>query len=210
MAISIFPIGIHSEDVKAVFGSKNNELFVRLISSAIYQRYDEEYSFKRELEDLLYKYVPAEDRVIKPAKFFGLIKGNDGRGLEGEWFDYAFALLILCYELGEQFLSYDEEIKIDDAWSDLSKKLKQLAPAYDLDKLFISKPIFDTPFKEHDEIKVNLLSYAEVHHLKFTLDAFSKMHNEKSNLFIQLHNVVSICDEKKLELIIFIIDKVDD
>jgi hypothetical protein len=210
MGISIFPIGIKLDEIKKVFGSKNNELFVRLISTAIYHKYDEEYSFKHELEELLYKYVPLNNRTVKPPKLFGLIKGDDGRGLDGEWLDYAFALLILCYELGEQFLSYDEDIKINEYWNQLSNQLKQISPAFDLNKLLQAQQIFDTPYSKNDDVKMSLLNKAEVHHFKNSLDAYNTNINEKSDLFNQIYKIISVCEEKKLELIVFNIDRIED
>ena len=74
------------------------------------KKFDEEFSFKTELYNILFNYVSIENRVIKPAKFFGLINGNDGRRLEGDWNDYGYALLTICCYLGEK-LSKDDKIK---------------------------------------------------------------------------------------------------
>ena len=57
MSTIIVPIGIHLEEINAVFGSKNNELFIKLTSSDVYHYYYEEYSFKRELEELVFHFV---------------------------------------------------------------------------------------------------------------------------------------------------------
>ena len=57
MSTIIIPIGIQLEEINTVFGSKNNELFIKLTSSDVYNHYDEEYSFKRELEELVFHFV---------------------------------------------------------------------------------------------------------------------------------------------------------
>ena len=57
MSTIIIPIGIQLEEINTVFGSKNNELFIKLTSSDVYNYYDEEYSFKRELEELIFHFV---------------------------------------------------------------------------------------------------------------------------------------------------------
>ena len=57
MSTIIIPIGIQLEEINTVFGSKNNELFIKLTSSDVYNHYDEEYSFKRELEELIFHFV---------------------------------------------------------------------------------------------------------------------------------------------------------
>ena len=57
MSTIIIPIGIQLEEINTIFGSKNNELFIKLTSSDVYNYYDEEYSFKRELEELIFHFV---------------------------------------------------------------------------------------------------------------------------------------------------------
>jgi hypothetical protein len=209
MSTFVVPIGIKLEEISAVFGSKNNELFVKLISSDVYNYYDEEYSFKRELEEIIFNYVTVKNRIIKPSKLFGLIKGDDGRGLNGEWFDYAFALLIICHHLGLPFMALNEELKIDIDWEQFQLLLSSTSPSYDLNKFLISEQLFDTPFKKEEEIKTCLLNKAELHQLKMALNSLSPEISTRNlkNLF---NTMVNTCLEKEMNLIFFSIEKIDD
>ena len=179
MSTIIVPIGIKLDEINSVFGSKSNELFVKLISSDVYHYYDEEYSFKRELEEIIFNYVSVKNRIIKPSKLFGLIKGDDGRGLNGEWFDYAFALLIICHQLGHPFLALKDEIKIDNHWNEFQSLLTLNIPSYQLNKVLLSEAIFDTPFKKEDEIKTYLLNKAELHQLKIVIVSLYENYKNK-------------------------------
>ncbi len=209
MSTIIVPIGIKLEEINAVFGSKNNELFIKLTSSDVYNHYDEEYSFKRELEELIFHFVEKNKRVIKPSKFFGLIKGDDGRGLNGEWFDYAFALLVICHHLGHSFLPINKEIKIEDNWNQFQTVLSSSMPSYNIKKILSSEAIFDTPFKKDDEVKTFLLNKAELHQFKIVLDKITSDYF-KNELFGLFRDTVQTCLDKEMDLIFFSIEKIDD
>ena len=209
MSTIIIPIGIQLEKINTIFGCKNNELFVKLISTDSYHYFDEEYSFKRELEEIIFNYVSKNNRVIKPSKFFGLIKGDDGRGLNGEWFDYAFALLIICHHLGLPFMALNEELKIDIDWKQFQMLLSSTFPSYDLNKFLISEQLFDTPFKKEEEIKTSLLNKAELHQLKMALNSLSHETSTR-NLKNFFNTMVNTCLEKEMSLIFFSIEKIDD
>ncbi len=209
MSTIIVPIGIKLEEINTVFGSKNNELFIKLTSSDVYNHYDEEYSFKRELEELIFHFVEKNKRVTKPEKFFGLIKGDDGRGLNGEWFDYAFALLIICHHLGHPFLPINKELKIDENWNNFQTVLSSSMPSYSINKILSSEAIFDTPFKKDEEVKTFLLNKAELHQLKIVIDKIPSDYF-KNELFSLFRDTVQTCLDKEMDLIFFSIDKIDD
>jgi len=172
---------------------------------------DEQYSFRRELEGLVFNYVVQQNRVVKPAKFFGLIKGDDGRGLDGDWFEYALALLVICYELGEQFLNIDEELELESEWNDFTKLLNISTPMFDSEVLLTSKFIFDTPFKQDDEINTAVLNNGQLHQLKMTLESITAQSKYDNNKFVVLFKKwVEMCLEKNLDLILFSFEKTED
>jgi hypothetical protein len=211
MPTVLVPIGIKRQEINKIFGSKNQHLFSTLLNSGIYAKYDEAYSFKRELEGLLFHYVPQYQRVIKPAKFFGFIPGDDGRGLSGDWFDYAFALLVICYELGEPFVSVEDDIELNDDWHSFTKLLCKKNPLFDTDILLKSQVVFDTPFQEEDEINTALLGESELHYFKMSLENLKGSDINETNAFFTLFTTcIETCLEKKLELIVFSFEKPED
>lgn len=211
MSTLLFPIGINIQEINNVFGSKNQHLYDRFITSAVYVKFDEAYSFRRELEGLIFSYVVQQNRVVKPAKFFGLIKGDDGRGLEGEWFEYAYALLVICYELGEQFINLDEELELESEWNDFTKLLNLSTPMFDSETFLNSKAIFDIPFKQDDEIITAFLNEGQLHQLKMSLENITAQPKHANNKFVVLFKkCVEVCLNKKLDLILFSFEKAED
>lgn len=211
MPTLLVPIGINIQEINNVFGSKNQHLYDRFMTSAVYAKFDEAYSFRRELEGLVFNYVVQQNRVVKPAKFFGLIKGDDGRGLDGDWFEYALALLVICYELGEHFLNIDEELELESEWNDFTKLLNISTPMFDAELFLTSKFVFDTPFKQDDEINTAVLNNGQLHQLKMTLENITAQPKYENNKFVVLFKKwVEICLDKKLELILFSFEKTED
>ncbi len=200
----IIPIGIDIDRVQAVFGSKDELLFNQLLKSECYKKFDEEFSFKKELYDIIFNYVPPENRITKPPKLFGLIKGNDGRALEGgDWNDYGYALLTICCHFGDKFSEDSTEFIYDDSWWQINTLLRTHGSSLDLSRMFETKQIFDTPF-EHDDIYTNMYHKKEVIEFVSHLLIIEK-HMEQKNmtLFTTLKKGLLNCTNNNLDLVIF-------
>ncbi len=195
----VIPIGVNIGAVEKVFGSKDEQLIKSLLASNCYKTYDEEYSFKKELYDILFNYIPVENRIVQPAKLFGLIKGNDGRGLEGDWNDYGYALLTICSCLGERFSEDCKEFVYDDNWWKINTLLRESGCLLDLSRMHETKQIFDTPFEKTD-IYTSCYTNEEVRELnKF----FSNSEIHESDLYNSLKHGLKYCEERNLDIMIF-------
>lgn len=203
MSRLIIPIGIDIDIVKNVFGCKDDVLFNQLLKSNFFKNFDEEFSFKKELYDIIFNYVTPENRIIKSPKLFGLIKGDDGRGLEGDWNDHGYALLTICSHLGNKLSKDDKEFIFGESWGQIDTLLRKNGSSIDLSRMHESKQIFDTPF-EHEDIYTNHYSKKE------TIDFFSNILNmekhikrENLQLFNTLKKGLLNCADNNLDLIIF-------
>lgn len=197
------PIGISINAVKNVFGSKNEELVNQVLSSDAYLKFDEEHSFKRELYDIIFNYVPVENRIVQAPKLFGLIKGDDGRGLKGDWNDYGYALLVICSHLGKKFSETNREYVYGDSWWKINTLLRESGSSLDLSRMHETRQIFDTPF-EADDIYINSYTKDEV---KEILDVFttndSKTEEHHSDLYNSLKKGLLYCHENDLDVVVF-------
>lgn len=197
------PIGIDIDAVKQVFGSKDELLFNSILQSETYKKFDEEFSFKRELYDIIFNYIPIENRIIKPSKFFGLIKGNSGHGFEGDWNDYGHALLTICCHVGTKFTMSESDFICDDSWLQINTLLRENRSRFDLSHMLESKQIFDTPFKK-DDICTSYCSKIEVKEFLRNLTMIeNKIEYDSIKLFNSLKNGLLYCEENKLDVITF-------
>ncbi|MDP2384914.1 MAG: hypothetical protein Q8M29_00960 [Bacteroidota bacterium] len=170
MGTVVIPFAIDLKQAQTVFGSKDETLHAEILQSKAFEKYDEKFSFKRELKELIFDYVPENKRTIVPSKLFGLIKGNDGRGLSGEWNDYGYSLLCICDKLGK-CLSENEGIwKYNGLTEQLNKSLEENESKLTFERVIQYKKIFDTPFDEED-ICTNYFSREEVKYLLDKLTA---------------------------------------
>ncbi len=197
------PIGVNIDRVKKVFGSKDETLVNNVLSSDAYLKFDEDHSFKRELYDIIFNYVPVENRIVQPSKLFGLIKGDDGRGLKGDWNDYGYALLVICSYLGKKFSETNVEYIYGDSWWKINTLLRENGSSLDLSRMHETKQIFDTPF-EADDIYINSYSREEISQL---LNVFT-VHDEKteehhSDLYRSFKEGLSHCEKNNLDVIVF-------
>lgn len=199
----VIPIGIDINEVHAVFGCKDEIFFNRLLTSDFYKKFDDELSFKKELYDILFNYVPIEKRIIIPPKLFGLIKEDNGRGLKGQWNDYGYALLTICSYLGEKFSTDNSEFIYGESWWQINTLLRENNASFDLSRMLESKQIFDTPF-EYDDIYTNLYNKKEIEefvsHIKYMEQKIKK---ENLLLFNSLKNGLLNCHQKNLDLLVF-------
>jgi hypothetical protein len=199
----VIPIGIDIETVKTVFGSKDEALYNKLLDSGFFKKFDEEFSFKTELYDIIFNYIPLEKRIIKPAKLFGFIKGNDGRGLDGEWNDYAYALLTICCYLGEKFSGDDKEFVYGESWWQINTSLRENSSSFDLSRMLESNQIFDTPF-EYSDIYTNSYNKEEVvEFISHILNMEKNIKSENLPLFNSLKKGLVNCRDNNFDLIIF-------
>lgn len=199
----IIPIAIDIDFVHALFGCKDEALYNQLLKSEFFKKFDEEFSFKKELYNIIFNYVPIENRLIKPAKLFGLFKGDDGRGLEGEWNDYGYALLTICCCLGNKFSKDDKEFIYDEGWWQINTWLRINDSSFDLSRMLESKQVFDTPF-EHDDIYTNHYNKKEI--LEFVshiLNMEKDIKEENVILFNTLKKGLLNCRDNNLDLVIF-------
>lgn len=199
----VIPIGIDIDSVKSLFGCKDEVLFNELINSNYFKKFDEDFSFKNELYDIIFNYVPPQNRIIKPSKLFGLIKGDDGRGLSGDWNDYGYALLTICCLFGKKFSGDDTVFKYDGSWWQINTLLRENKAGFDLSRMHQSRQIFDTPY-EKDGIYVNYYDKKEV---KEFVGLVLKMEQEikKENLLMYniLKNGLIYCKANSYDLVIF-------
>ena len=199
----VITIGVDIDVVKSVFGVKDDVLYNQLLNSSFFKKFDEEFSFKKELHDIIFNYLPPPSRIIKPSKLFGLIKGNDGRGLGGEWNDYGFALLTICCFLGDKFSEDDSEFKYGQSWWQINTLLRQSKSSFNLSRMLQSKQILDTPF-EYADIYNNIYTKEEV--VEFTtqiLNIEKEIKEENLHLFNSLKNGLLNCAKKNLDVIVF-------
>jgi hypothetical protein len=197
------PIGVNIDRIKKIFGSKDETLINNILLSEAYLKFDEDHSFKRELYDIIFNYVPVENRIVQPSKLFGLIKGDDGRGLKGDWNDYGYALLVICSCLGEKFSETNTEYVYGDSWWKINTLLRENGSSLDLSRMHETKQIFDTPF-EADDIYTNSYSREEIGQF---LDIFTA-HDEKttehhSDLYHSFKKGLSRCEENNLDVVVF-------
>ncbi len=200
---NIIPIGIDIDSVKSIFGSKDEVLFKQLLKSNFFKKFDEEFSFKNELYDIIFNYVPVQNRIIKPSKLFGLIKGDNGRGLEGDWNDYGYALLTICCFLGKKFSNDEAVFNYDESWWQINTLLRANKASFDLARMLESRQIFDTPY-EKDELYINYYSKEEV--LEFVthiLNIENEIKKENLPMYETLKNGLLNCKENNLDLVIF-------
>ncbi|MES2762381.1 MAG: hypothetical protein V4677_09240 [Bacteroidota bacterium] len=199
----VIPIGIDINRVNAVFGSHDEVLFDQLVRSRYFKKFDEEFSFKRELSDLIFTYVPVGNRKVVSSKLFGLIKGTDGRRLEGEWNDYGYALLTMCSYLGYTFSETNDELEYSHSWEQINTLLRINGCRMDLSRMLESKQVFDTPYI-HDDIYTNIYSKKEVVELVSHLLIIEKDIEEKNQKpFYVLKSGLLNCMDKHLDLVIF-------
>ena len=203
MSRIVIPIGVDIERIKNVFGCKDEALYRQLLNSDFFKKFDEEFSFKMELHNVIFNYVSIDKRVIKPTKFFGFIKGNDGRGLEGDWNDYGYALLTICCYLGDKFSNDNTEFVYGESWWQINTLLRENASSFDLSRMLESKQIFDTPF-EYSDIYTNIYNKKEI------IEFYSQLLNMEKDikegdlvLFSSLKNGVLKCLDKNLDIIVF-------
>ena len=196
-------IGIDIENVKSVFGCKNEVLFNQLLESAFFKKFDEEFSFKNELYNIIFNYIPSQNRNIKQAKLFGLIKGNDGRGLEGDWTDYGYALLTICCFLGKVFSYGDSIFKYEQSWWQINTLLRERKAGFDLSRILESRQIFDTPF-EKEELYTNYYSKNEVREfITHIINMEYEIKKENLPMYNVLKSGLLDCRENNLDLIVF-------
>jgi hypothetical protein len=200
---TVIPFGVDIEEVKKVFGCKDENLHKALLHSDCFKKFDVEYSFKNELYGILFNFVQEKDRIVKPAKFFGLIKGDDGSNLEGEWNDYGYALLTICCYFGIKFSEDNSEFIYGESWWQINTLMRKNGSSFDLSRMLESKKIFDTPF-EYSDIYTNHFDKKEVVEFASQLLEMEKDVDEKNlALFNSLKNGTLICRDKNLDLIIF-------
>jgi len=210
MGITMIPIGIQLQKIHVLFGCKNQQLFDQLLISTAYSKYDESFSFKRELTDIFFNYIPVQNREPKPSKLFGLIKGNDGRGLYGDWQDYAFALLVMCIHHGCPFGELLKNNEFDEEWDEFSKHIYKSKPGFDTTILLKSQHVFDTPFKQ-EEVNTAYLREAELHHFKMSLENASQLQQENKNKYFLLYkHAVENCLSNELEMVVFSFEEPED
>ncbi|HEY1039834.1 MAG TPA: hypothetical protein VGF30_10540 [Bacteroidia bacterium] len=150
MGTIVMPFAIDMEKVKSVFGSKNKTLHQQILQSRIFEKYDEKYSFKKELKDVIFNYVPENERIVLAPKLFGLIKGNDGSGMEGEWNDYGYALLCICGNIGKCLSENEGTLKYNGTIERLNELLKQNESGLNFERVVTYRKLFDTPYEEED------------------------------------------------------------
>ncbi len=199
----VIPIGISIKEVNAVFGCKDELLFENILLSDDYKKYEEEFSFKKELYDIMFNYIPPGNRTVKTPKLFGLVKGTDGRGLKGEWNDYGYALLTICCYLGKKFSENNTEYIYHDHWEKINTYLRNKGSGIDLSRMHETKQIFDTPF-EHQDIYTNFYSNTEV--VKFIETLCTDQHTDHtlhSELHTSLKKGLLHCKETNRDLIVF-------
>jgi len=206
------PFGADIEKVKAAFGCKNETLFTEVQETHLFTYYDEELSFKRELYDIIFNYIPKIERVSTTSKFFGLIKGNDGRGLKGNWPDYGYALLCICDLMGKHLCTEYHSLFYNASWDKLNTLMANANSSFDLRRIIKSSYIFDTPFKK-EEITCNYYDKNEVHALlkdilKIEFPA-AKEGEEVLKLYIILKEGLEYCSKNNHDLIFFSIEAAD-
>jgi hypothetical protein len=199
----VIPIGIDIDSVKAVFGSKNELLFEEIVRSECFKKLDEDFSFKRKLKDIIFNYASPENRIIKPARLFGLVKGNDGRCLEGDWNDYGYALLAICCHLGNKFSEDSSEFIYGSSWWQINTFLRTNGSHIDLSRMVESRQLFDTPY-EQAEIYTNHFTKKEVVEFVSHILIMEK-DIEKDNLilFHTLKKGLLNCIDKNLDIVVF-------
>lgn len=210
--ILAIPFGIDIDKVKEVFGSKNEALFLRVQETKMYQRYDEELSFKRELYDIIFNYVPVEKRIVARPKLFGLIKPKDGRGLEGEWNDYGHALLSICDYIGSYLSPEKNVFYYGDPWWTINTLLRENGSPLNLERMIKNIQVFDTPFDEAG-ISCNYYSKTEVKELlSYVLKIEPKINQEDPELeefYNTLKEGLEYCAKHNYDLISFSYEEED-
>lgn len=198
--------GVDIEMVKSTFGSKNENLFFKVQQSNLFHLYDEELSFKRELQDIIFNYVPKEDRKVKPAKLFGLIKEDDGRGLKGEWNDYGHALLCLCDHLGQNISPTMNVLFYREPWWNINTLLRENGSRLNLDRFIKNRLVFDTPF-DSKGIFCNCFDKEEVPELLNELvraeTSLDKANSDLMTFYTTLKEGLEFCAKNNYDLVSF-------
>jgi hypothetical protein len=186
----------------SVFGCRDEVVYNNLLSSELFKELDEEFSFKKALYGIIFNYVPFEKRIVKPSKFFGLIKSEDGRGLTGDWNDFGFALLIICNYFGNSLSKIELQSSHIGGLKSINDLLDKYGSKANLTRMIESKQVFDTPF-ENADIYTNYFNRVEISEL---IPFVSKIEHEISiedlPLFLLLKETINRCNNN-LDLVVF-------
>lgn len=206
MGTIVMPFAVELKQVHSILGSKDEALHTQILQSRAFEKYDEKFSFKKELKELIFDYVPENKRIVTPPKLFGIIKGNDGRGLSGEWNDYGYALLCICDKLGKCLSENEGAWKYNGSAEKLNKALEDNKSELTFERVVQYKKIFDTPF-EKDDICSNYFNKEEV---KYMLDKLMLIKTQSDSIDIDFQRLLdrmirgfTCCDKNNCDWVSF-------
>lgn len=207
MGHTAIPFAIDIEKVKQVFGSKDQKLFDKIKKDCYYINYDEQGGIEDELEDIIFHYVPADLRVPTKSKFFGLVSGNDGSGMSGDWNNYGYVLMAICNIIGHNISPENEIFYWGDNWEKINSILRDNGSKLDLDRMIQYRKIFDTPFEESEVCS----SYYDKNEVKDFLIEVNKIENlikKEGEEIIELYSVLKeglkYCSDNNCEWVSFL------
>lgn len=196
-----YPVCVRIEDVKKEFGNKNNKLFEDITK--------QDPGVVNELKDIIFSYVPENERTPSKSKFLGLVKAKDGSGLYRDWYKYFYALHALTRHVGKDLFDEGDIFKYgSDWWSTIDSALTKTDSKFRLERMAEYKKIFDTPFEENEGC-TNIYSRNEI---PAFYDDFLKVESiidksdeELMSFYADFKSALKYCKENNLDLVTFLI-----
>lgn len=191
MGLAAIPFAVDIEKAKKVFGSKDQILFDNVKKDGYYINYDEQsrIGIEFELEDIIFNFNPIELRTPTKPKLFGLISGNDGSGMYGNWENYSYVLMAICNIIGHNISLNNEIFYYGRDWEMLNSVLRKNGSNLDLDRMTQYNKIFDATF-EKSAVVISYYNKQEVKDFLQEVNKIESLVNEEYAELIELHSVL--------------------
>lgn len=212
------PFAVKLDDVKAVFGSKDETLLEKIKTTELYGTYKDQcdedlskpykYSFDDVLTDIIFNYVKPEARTTSKNTFSKSDKQPLLTGLKQELAsEYRYALLTICHYLGLHLVTTDGGFYNDNDFKFVHVMLIKAGLKTDLSKIFENHFVFDIP--ETTELPaICCLTKEEINHTHSVLsnlkpDDELMDDDEILQILSELQQAFRVCSDTNTDLIFF-------
>ena len=179
MSLIAIPFAVDINKVKAVFGSKDQELFEKIKTADLYDNYASQsedfpepqyqYNFDQALEDIFFNYISPEARKVK-SSFLGLKKSKPFTGLnENIAHGYGYVLLVICDYLGTHLLPQCDGFYFGRHFEAAVVIMTENGLQLDLGDMFEQHDVFDIP-KNNDFPAIRHFTKDEIEHINEVMD----------------------------------------
>ena len=203
MEIVAVPYCVDIEKIKTVFGCKDPQIYESIKQTHTFKELNQKVKFQKELQNIIFNYIPEEKRFILPFNFFKIINIKRSNGLNGKWYKYGYALLSICDYLGETIIPDEKVLYYNKQWWKLNTILRENGSDLDLGRMIQSRQLFDTPF-EKSQISNNYYNKNEIKQFIEILNKIeNKIDNETTALYNPIKNGLENCYRKNCEWVSF-------